>query len=80
VSTLSGFATDPDAPPFVMVTHHVDEIPSGVTHVALLQGGGVLAEGPVEATLTAEALSECFGLPLRLERRDDGRFTAWSPR
>lgn len=80
VATLSGFATDDDSPPFVMVTHHVDEIPAGVSHVALLKGGAVLAEGPLDATLTADALSECFGLDLRLERRDDGRFSAWSPR
>ena len=32
------------------------------------------------ARLTSANLSECFGVPLTLERRDDGRFSAWSPR
>lgn len=80
VATLSGFAADDDAPPFVMVTHHVDEIPSGVSHVALLRGGLVLDAGPIDTTLTGSSLSECFGLPLELERRADGRYGAWAPR
>ena len=54
----------------VLVTHHVDEIPPGFTHVLMLGGGRVVARGPLEATLTAERLSTCFGLPLRLARRD----------
>ena len=60
----------------VLVTHHVDEIPPGFTHVLMLGGGRVVARGPLEATLTAERLSTCFGLPLRLARRD-GRWWAW---
>ena len=60
----------------VLVTHHVDEIPPGFTHVLMLSGGRVVARGPLDATLTAEHLSTCFGLPLRLARRD-GRWWAW---
>ena len=44
----------------------------------LLQRGDVLAARPIDETLTAESLSECFGLPLELERRQDGRFNAWA--
>ena len=80
VATLADMAQDESAPPFVMVTHHVDEIPPGVTHVAMLRGGRLHRSGTLDETLTAEALSECFGLELRLERRDDGRFSAWAPR
>lgn len=80
VRTLTDFAESPTAPPFAMVTHHVDEIPHGVTHAALMRSGAIIAAGPIETTLAAETLSECFGLPLRLDRRDDGRWTAWSPR
>ena len=63
-------------PPTVLVTHHVEEIPVGTTHVLLLRAGRVLAAGPLEATLTAGALSEAFGVALHLERRGD-RFAAW---
>lgn len=58
-----------------MVTHHVEDIPPTSTHALLLRGGRVTAHGPIEEVLTADALSHCFGLDLRVERRD-GRFWA----
>ena len=66
------------APPLVLVTHHVDEVPPGMTHVLMLRQGAVLAHGPIDSTLTAPLLSECFDLDLRLERRADGRWTAFA--
>ncbi|NND73662.1 MAG: ATP-binding cassette domain-containing protein [Ilumatobacter sp.] len=78
VATLSGLARDADAPPFVLVTHHVDEIPPGMTHAMLLADGDVLAAGPIDDVITAPWLSECFGMPLDLERRPSGRFSAWA--
>jgi iron complex transport system ATP-binding protein len=75
VATLARLAADPSAPPLVLVTHHVDEIPAGFTHALLLAGGRVRASGPLAEVLTEEALSSTFGLPLRLERRH-GRWWA----
>ena len=76
--TLERLARDPHAPPMVAVTHHVDEIPPGTTHAVLLRAGNVLTTGPLDDVLTAESLSECFGLALDLERRPSGRFSAWA--
>ena len=39
VSTLAVLAMDPDSPATVLVTHHVEEIPPGFTHVLLLRDG-----------------------------------------
>lgn len=78
VASLRDLAQRPDGPAMVVVTHHVDEIPSGITHAMLMRDGGVLASGPLDDTLTAEALSECFGLALVVERRRSGRFSAWA--
>jgi iron complex transport system ATP-binding protein len=75
VSRLSALARHAYAPAQVLVTHHVEEIPPGYTHALLLREGQVVAAGPVDGVLTAEALSETFGLPLELERAD-GRFAA----
>jgi iron complex transport system ATP-binding protein len=75
VATLDGLARDPYAPAMVLVTHHVEEIPPGMTHALLLRDGRVVASGPVEQALTADTLSDCFGVPLHVERRD-GRFSA----
>jgi iron complex transport system ATP-binding protein len=65
-------------PATVLVTHHVEEIPAGTTHALLLRGGRVAHQGPIEVVLTGEHLSDLFGLPLRLERRDH-RWSARTP-
>jgi iron complex transport system ATP-binding protein len=75
VARLAGLAADPAAPPLVLVTHHVDELPPGFTHALLLRAGRIHAAGPLEEVLTEDALSATFDLPLRLERRH-GRW--WS--
>lgn len=75
VSTLSVLAYDPDSPATVLVTHHVEEIPPGFTHVLMLRGGAVVDAGPIMETLTPESLSATFGMPLQLEH-DDGRWAA----
>ncbi|MHB8671010.1 MAG: ABC transporter ATP-binding protein [Acidimicrobiales bacterium] len=75
VARLAALAADAAAPPTVLVTHHVEEIPPGFTHVLLLRGGRILASGPLDRFLTADALSACFATPLRLERHH-GRWSA----
>ena len=66
---LTRIAADPDAPATVLVTHHVEEIPPGVTHVLLLRDGRVVESGLAQEILTAPALSATFGLDLLVERR-----------
>jgi iron complex transport system ATP-binding protein len=78
VEALDHLADDPVAPPFVVVTHHVEDVPTNLTHAMLLRGGTTLDHGPLADVLTEANLSECFGLALRLERRGDGRFSAWA--
>lgn len=77
VAALGELTLDPEAPPLVLVTHHIDETPPGMTHVLMLRDGNVVTKGPIERCLTAANLSECFGLSLQLERRPDGRLSAW---
>lgn len=80
VQALAELARAVDGPSIVLVTHHVDEVPEGVTHALLLRDGRAVAQGPIEDALTADTLSECFAMPLALERRPDGRLSAWSRR
>jgi iron complex transport system ATP-binding protein len=75
VRRLSELAADPDAPAMVLVTHHVEEIPTGFTHALLLREGSVVASGPIASTITADHLTKTFDLPLRVDRAG-GRFTA----
>ncbi|WP_375489126.1 ABC transporter ATP-binding protein [uncultured Jatrophihabitans sp.] len=66
---LATFADDPDAPASVLVTHHVEELPPGITHVLLLREARIVAAGLAADVLTAGPLSETFGLALDVERR-----------
>jgi iron complex transport system ATP-binding protein len=75
VRRLGRLARDPKAPSMIMVTHHVEEIAPGFTHVLMIRQGKVVAAGPLDAELTSRNLSRCFGLPLVVERRGD-RWTA----
>jgi iron complex transport system ATP-binding protein len=75
VARLASIAADPGAPTTVLVTHHVEEIPVGFTHALLLRGGRVVTAGPLQESMTEEALSHTFGMTLRLDYRD-GRFAA----
>ena len=75
VRRLANHAADPNSPVTILVTHHVEEIPPGFTHVLMLRQGGVVAAGPVPLTLTAENLTACFNIPLTVES-SAGRYYA----
>jgi iron complex transport system ATP-binding protein len=75
VGALAELATDRRSPVLVLVTHHVEEIPPGFTHILLLRDGSAFAQGPIDEVLTAETLSGAFGLPLVVDRTA-GRWSA----
>jgi iron complex transport system ATP-binding protein len=75
LTRIAGLATDPKAPVLILVTHHVEEVPEGVTHAMLMRRGTVLAAGPAQEVFTDQNLSRCFGIPLIVERRG-ARWTA----
>lgn len=56
------------APALVLVTHHVEEITPGFSHVLVLRGGRVIHEGKRTEVLTSRVLSDAFGATLRLVR------------
>jgi iron complex transport system ATP-binding protein len=78
VDSLATLAASPEAPPVVLVTHHVEEIPPGFDHVLLIAGGAVVVAGPTGEVLSSASLSEAFSMTLELERRGD-RWRAWAP-
>ena len=80
LARLSDLAMDPDAPATVLVTHHVEEIPPGFSHLLLLRGGKVVTAGLLEDVLTAEALSEAYEMPIALDSVDDRWFARRAPR
>jgi iron complex transport system ATP-binding protein len=61
--------------PTIMVSHHLEDLPSTVTHALLLRDGAVLAQGPIDDLLTSELISACFGFPIHVHRWE-GRWAA----
>lgn len=72
---ISQFAAEPTAPATVIVTHHIEEIPAGTTHVLLLKNGLVVRQGLIQDNLTSDSLSEIYGIPILLEM-NHGRYFA----
>ncbi len=64
------------ATPVVLVTHHLEEIPPGLTHAAILTHGKVLVAGEVGDAITSATISEAFGVSVVVERYDGGRYSA----
>jgi iron complex transport system ATP-binding protein len=78
VLELGDFAKSPTSPVCVLVTHHVEEIPEGFTHAICLNDGKVVAQGPIEQTLTDQYVSATFGLNLKVSRQQTSRGMRWS--
>jgi len=74
VARLAELAADPAAPATILVTHHVEEIPPGFTHLLLLAGGSAVAAGLLTDVLTSENLSTAFGQELEVQRAGDRYF------
>lgn len=74
VARMAAVAADPSVPAMVLVTHHVEEIPPGMTHALLLRSGRVVAKGRIADVLTSANVSNAFDLPVTIESRE-GRFS-----
>ncbi|GAC48621.1 ABC transporter ATP-binding protein [Gordonia aichiensis] len=75
LSAIDRLRTEVDDLASVLVTHHLEDLPSSTTHAMLLRDGEVTASGPVEKTLTSAEISSCFDHPVTV-RRHDGRWSA----
>ena len=58
----------------LLACHHLEEVPTTVSHALLLAGGRIVAAGPIETTITDELLSACYGLPTRVTRMEGRLF------
>ena len=64
----------PGSPALVLVTHHVEEILPGVSHVLLMKDGLHFKAGPKAEVLTSEFLSEVYGAPVCVTE-EGGRYS-----
>ncbi|WP_280396808.1 ABC transporter ATP-binding protein [Nocardia carnea] len=62
----------------ILVTHHLEELPTSTSHALLIAGGRTVAAGPAGETITTATISEAFDYPVRVDR-EDGRWSARAP-
>jgi iron complex transport system ATP-binding protein len=75
IQILGEYAKAPAAPAMVIVTHHLEEIPAGITHALLLSEGKIFAAGKIHETITSDKISEAFGVSIQVSL-DYGRYRA----
>ncbi len=71
---FSIFASDPLAPASILVTHHIEEIPTGTTHALILKDGAIAVSGPIGDVITSEHVSAIFGIPISVTHEGDRYF------
>lgn len=74
---FSIFANDPLSPASILVTHHIEEIPTGTTHALILKDGAIAVSGPIDQVITSEHISAIFDFPITVVREGQ-RFFARS--
>lgn len=57
-----------------LVTHHLEEIFSGITNIALIANNTIFKSGKKEEILTSENLSDIFGMPLHIKEKNNRYF------
>ncbi|MFD0711669.1 ABC transporter ATP-binding protein [Paenibacillus sp. GCM10027626] len=55
----------------VYVTHHLEEIITLFTHVAVIRQGEIMAAGPKRDVVTAQIISDAYDWPVEVEWADD---------
>jgi iron complex transport system ATP-binding protein len=75
LQSLDHLASNHPGLPTVMVSHHLEELPSSTSHVMLLRDGAISAAGPIDEMLTSELVSACFGFPIEVHAMN-GRYAA----
>ena len=75
LETLDKLAVSHPEMASILVTHHLEELPTTTTHALLIADGRGVAQGPARSVITSENVSEAFDHPIRVSY-DDGRWAA----
>jgi iron complex transport system ATP-binding protein len=64
LDTIDELTTDNPLLTSVMVTHHLEELPTTTTHAALMRNGKIIESGIATQILTSANLTACFEVPI----------------
>ncbi|GAB5560000.1 MAG: ABC transporter ATP-binding protein [Synoicihabitans sp.] len=68
---MESITQNPKGPTVILVTHHVEEITPGFTHLLLLSKGRKITAGPLRKELNSANLATTFERSVQLRRRRD---------
>ena len=54
----------------VMITHELEDIPSGVSRVVMIKDGMIFADGPKDSVLTSDVVSDLYDMRIHVECRN----------
>jgi iron complex transport system ATP-binding protein len=77
LSRFATFASDPASPASIIVTHHLEEIPTGTTHALLIKNGQIAFSGEVDQVINSANISNVFEYQLTVSK-EGSRFFARS--
>ncbi len=80
ISALMTLNSDEDIGAIVLVTHHLEEVPPGMTHLLCLREGRPIFNGPLALGLNSETVSETFGISVEVTSAESGRLQAVASR
>ena len=67
---------DSEGRTIILATHELSEIIPSITRVVVMKDGAIVADGPKDAIITEPLLSDVYGMPVYVDRRD-GLYNAW---
>lgn len=70
LADLDTLLAEPGGPTVVLVTHHLEELPTGIHRALLLRDGRTVTAGPAREVLADGPISDAFGIPVRVHHRD----------
>ena len=76
ISALTSIGQNQDVGAIVLVTHHLEEVPLGMTHLLCLREGRIVYRGPFADGMTSSTVSETFGLHIDVTTSPGGRLQA----
>lgn len=66
IAALTALAHDEPQLTTLLISHHLEELPTSTSHALLIRAGAVMRTGRADEVLTERFVSDCFGIPVEV--------------
>ena len=78
IEALAILSSDNNVGAMILVTHHLEEVPPGMTHLLCLREGRSIYNGTFEEGMNSAVISQTFGIDVEVTSTSEGRLRAIS--